>query len=203
MAAIKVLRVGGWRAGLTLAAALLVSGCGPGSYVALLENGDGSTGKVFVTSKQGGSLLDRAYTGAVLDGSSPEPFAVDRESVDRDFGAALAAQPQPPRRFLLHFETGGAELTAESKREIPEVLAEIARRPGVDISVIGHTDTRGDANANEELGLKRAASIAAMIAAQNQNVPITVVSHGETNLLVPTSDDVEEPLNRRVEISVR
>jgi outer membrane protein OmpA-like peptidoglycan-associated protein len=32
---------------------------------------------------------------------------------------------------------------------------------------------------------------------------IEIVSHGEADLLVPTADDVPEPRNRRVEITVR
>jgi outer membrane protein OmpA-like peptidoglycan-associated protein len=32
---------------------------------------------------------------------------------------------------------------------------------------------------------------------------ITVTSHGEATLLIPTADDVSEPRNRRVDITVR
>jgi outer membrane protein OmpA-like peptidoglycan-associated protein len=116
----------------------------------------------------------------------------------------LAAQPLPPKRFLLYFETGGVQLTPESQQLFPQVLVEILLHPAVDISVIGHTDTAGDADKNWELGLTRAQSVADMLISKNVKVlELTISSHGESNLLVPTPDDTPEPMNRLVEISVR
>ncbi len=196
-------RQGLLRLSLVFAAGLPVSGCAPASYVTLLENTDGSIGKVIVIGNQGSNIIDQANYAAELDGSSEELFAVSQERIKEDFSGALSAQPPLPRRFQLYFETGGAELTAESKQKIPEIIANIGNRPAADISVTGHTDTAGDAKANEELGLKRAKSVAELLVEQNIHVPITIASHGETNLLVPTEDQVAEPLNRMVEISVR
>jgi peptidoglycan-associated lipoprotein len=126
------------------------------------------------------------------------------ERIDQDFKQALAAQPVLPKRFLLYFETGGVQLTAESQQLLPQVLDEILLHPAVDISVIGHTDTAGDAEKNQELGLSRAQAVADLLVSKQIKVlELTVSSHGESNLLVPTPDNTPEPLNRLVEISVR
>ena len=72
------------------------------------------------------------------------------------------------------------------------------------MSVIGHTDTVGKAEANETLALTRAGTIAEQLRQLGlQNMVITVESHGERNLLIPTPDDTPEPRNRRVEITLR
>lgn len=190
--------------GLMLSAALLVSGCAPSSYVTLLENPDGTAGQVTVTGSRGSSTIDKPRFAAELDGSSRELFAVSEEQIKKDFSSALAAQPLLPKRFLLYFETGGTRLTAESEQLIPEVLAEIRKRPAADISVIGHTDTVGDAEKNEVLALARAGMVEQLLNKQAINLrDLTLSSHGEKNLLVQTPDETAEPLNRRVEISIR
>ena len=117
----------------------------------------------------------------------------------------LAASPIKPVSFLLYFQVGGAKLTAESEADIGKIAEELGKRPVPDISVIGHTDTAGDDEANEKLGLQRATAIAALISSGTkiEAGKISVESHGEKNLLVPTPDNTNEPRNRRVEVTVR
>ncbi len=146
--------------------AILLAACAspprPDSYVALLESPDGSTGRIVVKGSKGEQLIDKAKTGAPLDGSQPAA-PVSEEKLQRDFGAAMAARPQLPERFLLYFDHGGAVLTAESVILLGKVIESAARRPGADISIIGHTDTLGRAEANAALALKRAQAIAELL----------------------------------------
>lgn len=188
----------------TLACATLLAGCaGPGSYVVLLPSPDGTVGKVVVQGKAGEQLLTEGQTGTKLDGSTP-PFAVKTEDLERDFGAAIAARPALPEQFLLYFEVGGSELTAESKALLPQILERARSRKSLDLSVIGHSDTQGAADANEELARKRATAIAEQLRELGlTEAVISVESHGERNLLVQTPDDTPEPRNRRVEITLR
>ena len=187
-----------------LALACLLAGCaGPGSYVVLLPSPDGSVGQVTVSGAAGQQVLTHAQTGAALNGGKA-PFEVSREQLTRDFGAAMAARPELPERFLLYFSPGGAELTAESSALIPTILERVKARTSVDLSVIGHTDTEGSAQANEALGLTRASAIAEMLRQKGlRDALVSVESHGERNLLVPTPDETPEPLNRCVEITLR
>jgi outer membrane protein OmpA-like peptidoglycan-associated protein len=195
---------------VSLATFIVLAGCAtpprpqpkPQSYVVLLPDPDGSVGQVSVSGAKGSVVLDRARQGAQFDGSAP--FAVDDARIRRDFGAAMAAQPALPVSFLLYFDSGGTELTADSKALIPKVLEAVRGRPAPDISVIGHTDTVGASADNEKLGLERAQSIAKLIQeAGLKPHDLTIVSHGERNLLIPTPDNVAEPRNRRIEITVR
>lgn len=175
----------------------------PVSYVALLESPDGTTGKIFVSGSKGAQMIDKAKTAAPLDGSQPAA-AVSDEKLKQDFGAAMAARPQFPERFLLYFESGGAVLTAESIALLPKIIDSAARRTGVDVSIIGHSDTVGKAEANVALALKRAQAIADLLKEKGLKVTaLSVESHGESNLLIKTPDETPEPRNRRVEVSVR
>ncbi len=185
-------------------ATLLMAGCAsPRSYVVLLASPDGSVGKVAVQGQRGEQVLTQAMQGANLDGATP-PFEVTPEQLQRDFGAALGARPALAEQFLLYFETGGAELTGESRALLQGIVQRALARSSVDISVIGHTDTQGRAEINEALGLQRATAIAEQLRRMGlADAVISIESHGARNLLVPTPDQTAEPRNRRVEVTLR
>jgi outer membrane protein OmpA-like peptidoglycan-associated protein len=88
---------------------------------------------------------------------------------------------------------------------VPKIIDEITKRgPAVDISVIGHTDTVGDDQLNAGLSLERAKSVAKLFQEVMPDASkVTIDSHGEKNLLVPTPDNTAEAKNRRVEVTVR
>ena len=197
--------------GVTLAAAAaMLAGCAtpppppPASYVVLLGNDDGSIGQVQVSGPKGVTLLETARAGTLLANAGGAGFVASEEQIHKDFGAALAIRPKKPVNLVLYFESGGAQLTSESQHDLARVLAEVESRDVPDISVIGHTDTVGDAQQNEKLGLKRAQLVSTLLKTPKLSVAnVTVESHGEKNLLVPTPDNTPEPRNRRVEITVR
>ena len=119
-------------------------------------------------------------------------------------GPALAALPKPPLRFILYFEHDSADLTPESKAILKKVLGMIRDRAPVDISVVGHTDTVGLKGYNYALSMKRAKAVACILVGKGIDPSVLVItSHGKDNPLVPTGDQVPEPRNRRVEITVR
>ena len=73
-----------------------------------------------------------------------------------------------------------------------------------DVLVIGHTDTMGEALANDELSAQRAERVKGfLIGIGIPGERIRIAGRGERELLVPTADEVDEPRNRRVEINVR
>lgn len=187
---------------LALASAALL-GCAQKSYVVLLENPDGGVGRVVVSGKAGQQTLGQAGYAADLDGASA-PAPVDPRRFEADFKDVLAARPPLAQRYVLYFEKGGSVLTAQSQAELPRILADVRTRPVADVAVIGHTDTVGKAEANHALGLQRAQGLAELLRQQGlQPYSLNAESHGETNPLLPTADEVDEPRNRRVEVWVR
>lgn len=197
------MKITGVLAGLTAVCAVCLAGCTGKSYVVLLDNPDGTAGKVVVQGKQGEQIIDKAGEGAPLDGSAP-PAPVDQQQIAHDFSAAMKARPALPQQFLLYFETGGSEPTPESAIELDKIIAVVNQRPAADVSVIGHTDTLGNAAVNEKLARARASIVADLLKQKGMKAhALTVESHGESNLLIQTPDETAEPRNRRVEVSVR
>ncbi|MHB8836808.1 MAG: OmpA family protein [Candidatus Methylomirabilia bacterium] len=179
----------------------------PKSAVVLLPDADGKVGRVIVSNQAGSRTLERAGDATrILDaGTSPtEPAAMSAAEIEAAFGAALSAQPAPPRHFILYFEQGSAELTPASRAELAAIVTTIGEYASVDTSVVGHSDTTGEAQMNAEISLRRAQAVGALlVAAGIDQGTLDITSHGEANPLVPTRDNVAEPRNRRVEVTVR
>lgn len=192
-----------------LAALVLLAACTtppppkPASYVVLLENPDGGTGKVLVMGDKGEQTISTANTAADLDGAQA-PAPIDAAKFAQDFSATLAARPILPAQYFLYFETGGASLKPESQALLEKIIDEVTKRPAPDVSIIGHTDTVGKAEVNEAIALKRAQVISDLLQKSGMKpFALTVASHGKRNLLIATPDETPEPRNRRVEVSVR
>ncbi|MGH1335843.1 MAG: OmpA family protein [Aureispira sp.] len=83
------------------------------------------------------------------------------------------------------------------------------RNPEDFLLIIGHTDSKGGDNYNQQLGLRRARSVKAYLQARNIDIPIKTQSKGEQDPLVMDHDeegryDTEAMAkNRRVNILVR
>ena len=191
-----------------LAPLWLLAACGtPDNLFVLLPNEDGSVGRIEIASTTGSQTLDTAQeaTGLNRAGQAPvEPFALTAEEIQTTFGQALAAQPAAPQVFLLYFRTGTTELVPDSQAQLPDIIATVTGRTAPDVSVVGHTDRAGSDEFNMRLSLDRAESVRdALVEAGLTIERIEVTSHGENNPLIPTADDVSEPRNRRVEVTVR
>jgi outer membrane protein OmpA-like peptidoglycan-associated protein len=183
---------------------VLASGCASKSYAVLVESPDGSTGAIIVSNAKGATLINEKNRAVALGGFSSQPFGVQESRLKTDFSDALSAEPALPKSFLIYFKLGATTLTPESEAMIPTVLETIRSRGQAAVSVIGHTDTVGDDRVNEKLAYERAQLIAGLLQANGlKTIELIVNSHGERNLLIKTADNVPEPRNRRVEVTVR
>ncbi len=117
---------------------------------------------------------------------------------------AAAVAPAPARTFLVFFDWNRADLTARARQIIAEAAQARTTQQVTRIEVNGHTDTSGSARYNQGLSERRAAAVAGELV--RLGVPrgeIVTRGFGQTQLLVPTPDNVREPQNRRVEIILR
>jgi len=190
---------------IAILVAVLVAGCaGPKETIVLLPSPAGQETAVTVTQGTRQVVLAQPYAGARLSRSSAEAFPSNAQEVQVRYGSALAAQPLPPARFTLFFVEGKDEFTDASKPVVDGIFAEIARRPVVDVLVIGHTDTVGNDATNDVLARQRAEVVrAAFVARGLAPDKIVAIGRGKRELAVPTADGVAEPRNRRVEVVVR
>ena len=110
-----------------------------------------------------------------------------------------------PRTFTVNFDYDSAtEFAATSRPMLDELKAFLARHPAPEILVVGHTDSMGRPEYNDQLSLERAETVRKLLVEVGiQVVRMEVVGRGECDPLVTTGDEVREERNRRVEIIVR
>jgi outer membrane protein OmpA-like peptidoglycan-associated protein len=163
-------------------------------------------GRASVTNSAGRVELTQARDVTTVNaGTAPAPVTTLSPGAVRElFGDVLAALPPPQRHFTLFFRFDSEELTPESRAMAPEILRSVRERKVPDVLIVGHTDTTGSRAGNFALGLRRANTVRTLLRDSGLDVAsIDVVSHGESELLVPTGDGIFEARNRRVEITVR
>ncbi|HXN13305.1 MAG TPA: OmpA family protein [Candidatus Acidoferrales bacterium] len=192
------------RIALVLAVLTLASCSSRQSLFVVLPNPDGSSGAVTIEDGQKSVLLDHPYAAGEVRGGVPAPVQVDQAQVQQIFGNALAAQPVLPSHFVLYFERDSDTLTPPSARQYQAVFTDIKRRQVYEVEVIGHTDTLGNPPHNQQLSMSRAMMIRDRLVRDGISPKsISVAGRGQLDLAVKTADQVAEPRNRRVEITVR
>ena len=182
-----------------------LSGCANNELIVLLPDEDGKVGALDVTNKGGTVELNQALAAARAGEDSVQKAKVTQDQVQQTFGAALAAEPPAPVSYVLYFRSGGTALADGSEAQLNAMLADARGRAAVDIQVTGHTDTVGDLQKNDQLGLRRAQAVVDWLIRDSGINPnmIRAVGRGEREPLVQTDDGVAEARNRRVEIVVR
>ena len=190
---------------LSLAALFLLQAHAPTSRAILLPDETGTVGRIVVSTPTGRQELTSAYSAvAVEQNGSLAAYGESADSIRTRYGELLAARPAPAKSYLLYFVAGGNELVPESAATLEALRRDAERRPVPEIRVIGHTDTVGSDQDNETLSAQRAQAIADQLTRWGvQAVSLESTGRGERELLVPTPDDVDEPRNRRVEVSIR
>ncbi|MBI2525451.1 MAG: OmpA family protein [Candidatus Rokubacteria bacterium] len=194
--------------GLLVLSFALWAGCARATrddlYV-LLPSQDGTHAAVAVTHGAQQQVLEQPFDAARIrvEGQLEKGRATEQE-IREVFGAALAAQPARPVSFTLYFLHGKDDLTPESEQVVGQIFSEIARRPSPEVVVIGHADAVGSHEYNDRLSLQRAGRMRDDLVKWGIPVErIRVEGRGKRERRVPTAEGVPEPLNRRVEISVR
>jgi outer membrane protein OmpA-like peptidoglycan-associated protein len=105
---------------------------------------------------------------------------------------------------MLFFAYDQATLAPDNEAVVREAAAAAKARPNARVTVAGHADTAGDASYDQILSERRAAATRdALVRDGVSETAITVVARGKGELLVPTTDRMREPKNRRVEIVVQ
>ncbi len=189
----------------TLGLALLLAGCAHSSLV-LLPDEDGGHGAVAIRKADSTAVetLVSEPNSRTSIGSKPVTRPLGAKGLSAKEEALLASLPPAPKSFSLYFLEGTTDLTATSLTRLDEIRADIARRPGVEVEVTGHTDTVGDPADNDTLSRKRADEVVELLANKGfERTIMSAVGRGERELQVPTDDNVSSPVNRRVEITVR
>lgn len=123
------------------------------------------------------------YTGVDL-----YPWQVDIPHEEVNFASGRAEIPAAEQGKLDH-----------SQKLVAEAVARYGRFASLRLYVLGHTDTVGPTEANRELSLQRARSIATYFRKRGVRLPIFYEGFGEQSPRVATPDETDEAANRRAE----
>lgn len=104
----------------------------------------------------------------------------------------------------LYFETGKdvVILDKEKRQYFSDLIYFLDRKSGASVNVIGHTDSKGDANANKSLGNRRANFIKSYLGKNGApSKQIASSSQGEAKPIATNDTEKGRAKNRRVEIA--
>lgn len=194
------------RAGLAACLALAVSGCSHSALVLLPDEGGGHGQVAILESggQAGETLVDQPNSQTKLGGQNPASRPLGARGLKPALASLIGELPPPAKIFTLYFPQGTTALSPESLPALNELRAEIARRPGAEVEVTGHSDTIGSDADNDALSQARAGEVLNLLAAQGFDRSImSAVGRGERELKEATGDNVGSAINRRVEVIVR
>ena len=108
-----------------------------------------------------------------------------------------------PTNFIVYFGFDKTNLTDAARATVDEVIAAVNAMGTSALSLVGHADTVGSTGYNQGLSESRARRVSDALIARG--VPAgaqTLAGRSENELAVATGDNVREPQNRRVEITL-
>ena len=186
-------------------ASLALTACAPQTRVVLLPDQRGKATAVVVRTSDAKCVLDHPYASADVKASGAiAAHPMDAAAVDKAYGDILRLTPPVASAYSLEFLSGGSTLTPKSQAELDTILTAAIARPGGEVIINGHTDTTGSQEFNDRISQERASYLRGLLI--RRGVPalrIQAIGRGQRELLVPTGLGVNEPRNRRVQITVR
>ena len=171
-----------------------------GGLLGATRKGDGKLGKAAV-----GAVIGGIVGGAI--GQQLDKQAGDlRQSIDNDQvkivntgNELIVTLPQD-----ILFATDSADVGYALQSDLRAVAQNLRDYPNSVIEVVGHTDNVGDADYNQSLSRRRAASVASVLI--SNGVPtsrVVTIGYGEDRPVASNLNASGRQQNRRVEIIIR
>jgi len=176
-------------------------GCKLKTMVVLLK-GKKKNSSIIVNTKGGSIVVNKVNQFVVIESPSlPPTDPIDMTGSLSMYIGSEFSSIEEELTYTFYFD--GDDLVEKSAEKVKKMLEELSKRENSYIKIIGHTDTVGTFEKNSIIAKSRAEKISKVI--MNSNIPymkIDTESYSESNLAIPTKDDVYEPLNRRVEVFI-
>ncbi len=152
------------------------------------------------------SLTGSAFTpapaitmAAEITSATPEPVPAVQAEVDtcqQDINALMASK-------TVNFDTGKASLKRSSDPLLDQLATVAAKCPNTSIAISGHTDKRGNDDANMRLSEARAETVRSYLASKGIAAKrLSATGYGETQPVDPAESPEAYEKNRRIEFTV-
>jgi OmpA-OmpF porin, OOP family len=107
--------------------------------------------------------------------------------------------------YGLFFDTGKAEVKAESKPQLDEMAKLLQGQPALKVYIVGHTDSQGGLEANLALSQQRAQAVVAALAGAYKVDAKRLQARGVASLapVASNANDAGRARNRRVELVIQ
>ena len=103
--------------------------------------------------------------------------------------------------LYIHFDSGKWDLKPDSRGIVGEIAALMRSRPGLKVSIEGHTDNVGSPSSNLSLSAHRAQAVMEAVVAQGIDpARLKSVGHGQERPLADNRSEEGRAKNRRVEL---
>lgn len=144
-----------------------------------------------------GSLLVEAFSG-LADGGIDDTGLELIASVDvvAELNELFALNP-------IQFASGSSTILAESEPVLDRVGATLNAAPGLNLDIVGHTDSTGDAGLNLQLSLDRAAAVQDYLVGQGVAADrLSADGRGDTEPIADNDTEAGRQENRRIEFEI-
>ncbi len=198
---------------MLLASALLLSGCNNMNKTtkgAAIGTGAGAAVGA-VIGKTLGNTAAGAIAGAVVGGTTGAIIGgnMDKKAKELEEEMEGVTVQRVEEGIAVSFDSGilfdfdSSTLRQEGYDNLRKLVRIINRDNDTTLMIVGHTDSRGDANYNQRLSERRAQSASTFMVSQGlASSRIEVVGRGEYEPLSENETDAGRQKNRRVEIAI-
>lgn len=164
-----------------------------------------------VIGKSTGNTAAGIIIGSVIGGTAGAVIGdyMDKQAEEIEQEVEGAEVARVGEGILITFDSGllfgfdSYALTATTQDNLREMADILNKYPDTDITVEGHTDSKGAEAYNQTLSERRAASVADYLTAQGvSRSRIDTRGHGETRPIATNDTDAGRTDNRRVEVAI-
>ena len=144
-------------------------------------------------------------TGVLVVVAEPKQRENKMVTVSADEMAKALADDGRIALYGIYFDTNKSALRAESKPTLEQIAQLLKRQPKLALSVVGHTDNVGGAEANLKLSTRRADAVVAALVEDYgiDEARLQASGAGLTKPVASNDDDAGRAKNRRVELVKR
>lgn len=165
----------------------------------------GRTAHVLLWTSTAAGVAETQRAGTYLEIVEPKAMATGQVTVDAKAMQAGLASDGRIALYGIFFDTGKADLKAESEAQLGQMAALLQAQPALKVFIVGHTDNQGAVDANVALSLRRAQAVAQALATRFKVDPKRLDARGVANLAPVAANTAEagRARNRRVELVVQ